>query len=221
MADAIRVVLVDDDPLTRVGLSTVLGADPRIEVVGEAADGAEAIDASARLRPDVVLMDIRMPGKDGITATAELRSAEDGPAVIVLTTYDTDDHILRALRVGANGFLLKDTAPREILDAVRRVAAGELMLSPPVLARLVDRAVHGADQERAARARRARELLARLTERERAVAAAIGEGKSNAEISGELYLSVATIKAEVSRILTRLECTNRVQVAILVYEAGS
>lgn len=221
MADAIRVVLVDDDPLTRVGLSTVLGADGRIQVVGEAADGAEAIEVSARLRPDVVLMDIRMPGMDGIAATAQLRSAEGGPAVIVLTTYDTDDHILRALRVGANGFLLKDTAPREILDAVRRVAAGELMLSPPVLSRLVDRAVHGADQERAARARRARELLARLSERERAVAAAIGEGKSNAEISGELYLSVATIKAEVSRILTRLECTNRVQVAILVYEAGS
>lgn len=221
MVDAIRVVLVDDDPLTRVGLSTVLGADPRIQVVGEAADGGEAIEAAARLRPDLLLMDIRMPGKDGITATAELRSAPDAPAVIVLTTYDTDDHILRALRVGANGFLLKDAAPQEILDAVRRVAAGELMLSPRVVARLVDRAVHGADQERAARARRARELLGRLTERERAVAAAIREGKSNAEISAELYLSVATIKAEVSRILTRLECTNRVQVAILVYEAGS
>lgn len=217
----IRILIVDDEALVRRGFTMILDAEPDLEVVGEAVGGGGAVELALTGAADVVLMDIRMPGMDGIAATAQLRSAEGGPAVIVLTTYDTDDHILRALRVGANGFLLKDTAPREILDAVRRVAAGELMLSPPVLSRLVDRAVHGADQERAARARRARELLARLSERERAVAAAIGEGKSNAEISGELYLSVATIKAEVSRILTRLECTNRVQVAILVYEAGS
>jgi RNA polymerase sigma factor (sigma-70 family) len=220
MADVIRILIVDDDPLVRVGLSMVLGAGPDIEVVAEAADGVEAVETARRLRPDVVLMDIRMSGLDGLAATEELRSTSDGPAVIVLTTFDTDEHILRALRAGANGFLLKDTPPREILDSVRRVAAGESMLSPTVIARLIDHVVRGEDRgERLSRVDRAEAALASLTDREREVAVAVGEGKSNAEISAELYMSVATVKAYVSRILAKLECANRVQVAILVHES--
>jgi DNA-binding NarL/FixJ family response regulator len=220
VADVIRILIVDDDALVRVGLATVLGADRDIEVVGEAADGAAAIEAVHRVRPDVVLMDIRMPGMDGLAATKSLRSADDGPAVIVLTTFDADEHILRALRAGANGFLLKDTPPLEIIESVRRVAAGDSMLSPPVVARLIDHVVRreGAP-ERQDRANHAQQALAGLTEREREVAVAIGQGRSNAEISAELYMSVATVKAYVSRILTKLDCANRVQVAILVHEA--
>ena len=225
MAELIRVLIVDDDPLVRVGLSLVLGAGADIEVVGEAADGAGALDAVRRLRPDVVLMDIRMPGTDGLAATEALRSSDDGPAVIVLTTFDTDEHILRALRGGANGFLLKDTPPTEILTAVRRVAAGESMLSPTVLARLIDRVVRGDDApgagvDRAARASRARIALERLSPREQEVALAVAGGKSNMEIGAELFMSTATVKAYVSRLLAKLDCANRVQVAILVHEAG-
>jgi DNA-binding NarL/FixJ family response regulator len=220
MAELIRVLVVDDDPLVRVGLSTVLGAGADLQVVGEAADGAAALAAVERLRPDVVLMDIRMPGMDGLTATTELCSMADAPAVVVLTTFDTDEHILRALRAGANGFLLKDTPPREILDSVRRVAAGESTLSPPVVARLIDHVVQqDDDNDRDGRVGRAAAALSRLTEREREVAEAVGAGKSNAEISAALYMSVANVKAYVSRILTKLECVNRVQIAILVHEA--
>lgn len=216
MADLIRVLIVDDDPLVRAGLSMVLGAGADLEVVGEAADGAAGIAAAGRLRPDVVLMDIRMPGLDGLAATERLRRTGDGPAVIVLTTFDTDEHILRALRLGAGGFLLKDTPPLEIIDAVRRVAAGESMLSPPVISRLIDHVVR---DERAEPVERARAALGRLTDRERDVAYAIGQGRSNAEISATLFMSVATVKAYVSRILVKLDCTNRVQVAILVHES--
>jgi len=220
MADLIRVLVVDDDALVRVGLSMVLGAGPDIEVVAEAADGAEALDAVRRLRPDVVLMDIRMPRMDGLAATEALRSAGDGPAIIVLTTFDTDEHILRALRLGANGFLLKDTPPRAILDSVRRVAAGESMLSPAVVTRLIDHVVRGEDRGgQQDRVRVARAALDRLNEREREVALAVGAGKSNADIGTELFMSTATVKAYVSRILTKLECANRVQVAIIVHDA--
>jgi DNA-binding NarL/FixJ family response regulator len=219
MADVIRVLVVDDDPLVRVGLTLVLGAGADIEVVGEAADGSAALAAVRTARPDVVLMDIRMPGLDGLAATEALRSAESGeqatPAVIVLTTFDTDEHVLRALRGGASGFLLKDTPPTDILTAVRRVAAGESILSPTVLARLIDRVVR-VDDDRAARARA---RLDRLSPRERDVALAVASGKSNVDIGAELFMSTATVKAYVSRLLTKMECVNRVQVAILVHEA--
>jgi len=217
----IRVLIVDDDPLVRVGLRMVLGAGPDLDVVGEAGDGAAGVVAAGELRPDVVLMDIRMPGLDGLAATERLRSAEPGPgpAILVLTSFDADEHVLRALRAGANGFLLKDTAPTEILDAVRRVAAGESMLSPAVLTRLIDTVVRGAAAPAGGPGSAARALLGRLTGREREVADAVAAGRSNAEIAAQLYMSVATVKATVSRLFTKLECTNRVQIAIVVHES--
>jgi DNA-binding NarL/FixJ family response regulator len=221
VADVIRILIVDDDPLVRVGLGLILGAGADVVVVGEAADGSAALAAVERLRPDVVLMDIRMPVLDGLAATEALRADPDGPAVIVLTTFDTDEHILRALRLGANGFLLKDTPPDEILASIRRVAAGESMLSPTVLTRLIDHVVRGdADGERSGRLTRARESLAGLSQREREVAYAVAAGRSNAEISAELFMSVATVKSYVSRIMSKLDCANRVQIAIVVHEGG-
>lgn len=220
MADVIRVLVVDDNALVRAGLCAVLGAAADIEVVGEAADGADAVTAVRALRPDVVLMDIRMPGLDGLSATAEVRALAQPPAVIVLTTFDTDDRILRALRAGANGFLLKDMPPGQIQDSVRAVAAGESMLSPAVVGRLIDYVVRVEDQdEQQVRVNAARRAIEGLTDREREVARAVAAGKSNAEISGELFMSVATVKTYVSRLMTKLGCANRVQVAILVHEA--
>lgn len=220
MAELIRVLVVDDDAFVRLGLTMILGAGDGIEVVGEAGDGAEAVRLAGELRPDVVLMDIRMNGMDGLTATEQLRSHEDGPAVLVLTAFDTDKHLLRALRCGANGFLLKDTAPHEILESVRRVAAGESMLSPAAISRLIDHVVRHEDRDLVAeQAVEARSALDRLTPREREVAVAISEGLSNADIAATLYMSIATVKANVTRIFNKLERTNRVQVAILVHEA--
>jgi DNA-binding NarL/FixJ family response regulator len=182
-----------------------------------AADGEEAERAVADHAPDVVLMDIRMPKADGLVATERVRSRDGAPHVIVLTTFDADDHVLRALRAGASGFLLKDTPPPEILRAIRLVAAGEAMLSPTVTRRLIE---HVAEDGLAGRRSRARELLDRLTDREREVAVAIGQGKSNAEIAAELYMSVATVKAHVSRLLQKLDLDNRVQIALLAHDAG-
>jgi DNA-binding NarL/FixJ family response regulator len=221
VADVIRVLIADDDPLVRVGLSLVLGADPDLQLVGEAGDGAAAVEAARRLHPDVVLMDIRMPRMDGLAATEELRRDGPKPAIVVLTTFDTDEHLLGALRRGANGFLLKDIEPTEILAAVRRAAAGESILAPSVVPRLIGYAVGstGGD-ERQDRAARAVTVLGRLTEREREVAEAVATGRSNAEIGAELHMSVPTVKAYVSRLLDKLGCANRVQVAILVHESG-
>jgi DNA-binding NarL/FixJ family response regulator len=185
--------------------------------VAEASDGAQVAAAVDAYRPDVVLMDIRMPGVDGLAATEALRRREDAPQVIVLTTFDADDHVLRALRAGASGFLLKDTPPADIVRAVRLVAAGEAMLSPTVTRRLIG---HVADEGVGDRRRRALDQLAQLTDREREVAVAIGQGRSNAEIGRELYMSVATVKAHVSRLLAKLELNNRVQIALLVHDAG-
>jgi len=213
----IRVLVVDDDALVRAGLAMLLAGAEGIAVVGEAADGSDVARAVAEHEPDVVLMDIRMPGMDGLAATELVRGQADAPEVIVLTTFEADDYVLRALRAGASGFLLKDTPPADIVRAVRTVAAGEPMLSPTITSRLIG---HVRDSEGDDRKRHAREQLDRLTEREREVAVALGQGKPNAEISRELYMSVATAKAHVSRVLEKLSLNNRVQIALLAHDAG-
>ena len=213
----IRVLVVDDDALVRAGLAMLLAGAEGIAVVGEAADGSDVAQAVAEHEPDIVLMDIRMPGMDGLAATELVRAQADAPEVLVLTTFEADDYVLRALRAGASGFLLKDTPPADIVRAIRAVAAGEPMLSPTVTRRLIG---HVTESEADERQRRAREQLDRLTEREREVAVAVGLGKSNAEISRELYMSVATVKAHVSRVLEKLELNNRVQIALLAHDAG-
>lgn len=169
--------------------------------------------------PDLVLMDIRMPGVDGLAATEALRARPGAPEVLVLTTFHTDAHVLRALRAGAAGFLLKDTPPQEIVTAIRTVAAGDPVLSPAVTRRLIDRVAGGSGQDHRAAAARAR--LDLLAEREREVALAVGRGLSNAEIGRELHLALPTVKTHVSRILTRLDLNNRVQIALLVHDAGT
>jgi DNA-binding NarL/FixJ family response regulator len=192
------------------------GADS-VEVVGEADDGRAVLPAVDRHRPDVVLMDIRMPELDGIAATRLLRAQPDPPAVVVLTTFDADEYVLRALRAGAAGFLLKDTPPAEIVRAIELVHAGDSMLSPAVTRKLI--ALVAGDDAGAARAERARERLAALTAREREVALAVGAGRANAEIAAELHMSVATVKAHVSRLLAKLEAENRIQIALMVQDA--
>ena len=213
----IRVLVVDDDALVRAGLSMLLAGVEDLEIVGEAADGSEVAAAVTEHRPDIVLMDVRMPQMDGLAATEQLRVQPDAPEVIVLTTFEADDYVLRALRAGAGGFLLKDTPPAEIVRAIRTVAAGEPMLSPAITRRLID---HVTDAGTVDRRRHAREQLGRLTERECEVAVAIGLGKSNAEIGRELFMSLATVKAHVSHVLEKLELNNRVQIALLAHDAG-
>ncbi|GAB3136020.1 response regulator transcription factor [Microbispora hainanensis] len=213
----IGVLIADDDPLVRAGLEMMLGGAPDIRVLAQAGDGAEVLPLAGRHRPDVVLMDIRMPVMDGLAATEALRARDGAPEVIVLTTFDADEHVLRALRAGAAGFLLKDTPPREIVDAIRRVAAGHPVLSPAVTRRLIARvAEDGRDRRRA----RARERLALLNDREREVAVAVGQGRPNAEIGALLHLSVPTVKTHVSSVLAKLGLNNRVQIALLVHDAG-
>jgi DNA-binding NarL/FixJ family response regulator len=213
----VRVLVVDDDALVRSGLAMILGGAPDIEVVGQAVDGHDGVLAAREHRPDVVLMDIRMPRMDGLEATEQLGSWERPPKVIVLTTFDADDYVVRALGAGASGFLLKDTPPASIIEAIRRVADGDPMLSPSVTARLIDRLTAGATSDRA---RPARARLARLTDRERDVALAVGGGLTNAEIAARLHLSVPTVKAHIGRLFAKLEVDNRVQIAICVHDAG-
>ncbi len=217
----VRVLVVDDDPLVRAALTMVLGGAAGVLVVGEAADGDEVPAAVARTAPDVVLMDIRMPRTDGLAATEGLRARAGGPEVVVLTTFDADAEVLRAMQAGASGFLLKDTPPAAIVEAVHRVAAGEPMLSPTVTRQLMAHAARaGGSAAGEDRGAAARGLLSRLSDREREVALAVGQGLSNAQIGSRLYMSVATVKAHVSRLLVKLEAGNRVQVALLVHDAG-
>jgi len=218
----IRVLLVDDDPLVRAGLRLMLRSAPDIDVIGEAADGAAAITATAELVPDVVLMDIRMPGTDGVTATAAITAAAarptrapaaPGPRVVALTTFDADDLVRQAITAGAVGYLVKDTPPAEIINAVRAVAAGQGVLSPAVTGPLLEQ-MRGAAAARPAGP--SPPGLDVLTERERAVALAVTDGATNAEIARQLYVSAATVKATISRILAKLELDNRVQLAVVV-----
>jgi DNA-binding NarL/FixJ family response regulator len=211
----IRLLIVDDDPLVRSALRFMLGGQADLEVVGEAGDGRAGIDLAGQLQPDVVLMDIRMPRLNGLDATRSLLATEDPPRVIVLTTFDADEYVAEALAAGADGFLLKDTPPPQVVEAIRKVADGEPMLSPTVTRSLI-RQVAGAIRAPA----HATARLAELTVRERDVALAVGRGLSNAEIAAELYLSVPTVKAHVSRLFDKLGVTNRVQIALCVHDAG-
>ena len=209
------MLLVDDDALVRSGLRMMLAGAPQIEVVGEADDGRGVLGAVDKHRPDVVMMDIRMPQLDGIEATRLLRAQPAPPEVIVLTTFDADELVLRALRAGAAGFLLKDTPPPEIVRAIEHVHAGEGTLSPTITRRLISLVADDGGRREAARVK-----LASLSAREREVADLVGQGCSNADIAAKLHMSVATVKAHVSRLLVKLEVENRVQVALLVQDAS-
>lgn len=217
MTRVVRVLIVDDDALVRSGLRLMLGGATSVEVVGEAEDGSEVLGAIDRHRPDVILLDLRMPKLDGLGALGLLRGQPQPPAVIVLTTFDTDDHVLQALRGGAAGFLVKDTPPAEIVRAIELVAAGESMLSPTVTRRLIAHLADGGQDDQRHRAAAAQ--LRCLSARDREIALAIGEGKANAVIAAELHLSVATIKSHVSAMLSNLALDNRVQLALLVQDA--
>ncbi len=223
MAEAVsapvRVLIVDDDALVRAALKMMLSGSAEVEVAGEAEDGSQVVEAVRRLRPDVVLMDIRMPRVDGLAATELLAKESAPPQVIVLTTFDADEYVLRALRAGAGGFLLKDTPPADLVRAIGTVAAGDAMLSPAVTRRLIDHVGAPAVADHSERREAARARLGLLSTREREVAVAVGRGGSNAEIAEELFMSIATVKAHVSKVMTKLDVTNRVQIAILAHDA--
>ncbi|MGI5291362.1 response regulator [Nonomuraea polychroma] len=213
----IRTLLVDDESLIRAGLRFILESAPDVEIVGEAEDGDQAVDAVRRLRPDVVLMDIRMPRSDGLAATEAIRELARPPAVVILTTFDTDEHVFTALEAGACGFLLKDTSPHDLIAAVRVAHGGDSMLSPRVTRRLIHRVTTHVP------IRRRRDALAgleTLTVREREVLTEVGLGRSNAEIAASLNMSQATVKSHISHLFAKLAVTNRVQVAIAAYRAG-
>ena len=213
---AVKVLVVDDDALVRTGLRMVLSSDPELDLVAEAADGAEAVARSRSLRPDVVLMDLQMPVLDGVQATRQIATLEEAPAVLILTTFHLDSYVLDALDAGARGYLLKDTAPRELTRAIHIVASGESVFSAPITERLVQQLGRGTDDQLALRAG---QRLAVLTERERAVAEAVADGLSNAAIAADLFLGEATVKTQVSRILTKTGSANRVQIALLIYQS--
>jgi DNA-binding NarL/FixJ family response regulator len=213
----ISVLLVDDEALVRVGLRMILETADDLTVVGDADDGRAAIDAVDRYRPDVVLMDIRMPRLDGLAATAAIRARPQPPSVVVLTTFDTDDDVFRALDAGAIGFLLKDTPPAELLRAIRLAAAGDAMLSPSVTRQVIHRFTA---EDRTQRRREALDRLDPLTDRERQVLVEIGRGHANAEIATNLYMGEATVKTHVSHLFDKLGVTNRVQLAIAAFRAG-
>ena len=210
----IRVLLVDDQELMRMGFRMVLGAQPDIDVVGEAADGLDAVQLSDQLRPDVVLMDVRMPVLDGVEATKRITEAGTSK-VLVMTTFDMDEYALSALRNGASGFLLKDTPPGDLVSALRAVASGDAVVSPSVTKRLLSRFLGEGGGEL-----RDPAVLDVLTEREREVLVLIAKGLSNTEIARKLFLSEATVKTHVGRILAKLEIRDRVQAVVLAYETG-
>ena len=217
MTDTIRVLLVDDQVLLRVGFRMVLDAESDMEVVGEAANGAEAVHQAALLRPDVVLMDVRMPEMDGIQATERIVAARETSRVLILTTFDLDEYAFGALRAGASGFLLKDARPAELLAAIRAVATGDAMVSPRVTRRMLELFVSRLPRETPAEPDT---RLASLTEREREVFAAIGRGLSNPEIAALFVVSESTVKTHVGRVLGKLDLRDRVQAVILAYEVG-
>jgi len=218
MVEPVRVLVVDDQALVRTGFAVILGAEPDITVVGEAGDGAQAVDAAVALGPDVVLMDVRMPGVDGITATAAI-CARTSARVLMLTTYDLDEHVYDALRAGASGFLLKTMRGRDLVDAVRVVAAGEALLAPTVTRRLIADVV-GRSRPAPAVTPAAAARLAGLSRRETDTLRALARGLSNAEIAAELYVTEHTVKTHVSNLLAKLGLRDRVQAVVLAYESG-
>jgi DNA-binding NarL/FixJ family response regulator len=211
----VRVVVVDDEPMVCAHLRTILGSAGDIEVVDQAHDGAAGVEAVVRNRPDVVLMDLRMPGVDGLTAIERIGQLASPPVVVVLTTFDADQYVLRALRAGAAGFLVKSTPPEDLIGLVRVAAEGHTVLSPAAAKRLI-----AASSDTQQSRDRARQLAGTLTERETEVLAGLGEGLSNAQIAARLYLSEATIKGYVSRMLDKLGCANRTQAGLLAHDAG-
>jgi DNA-binding NarL/FixJ family response regulator len=210
---SIRVLLADDQELVRAGFRMILETQPDIEVVGDAGDGVEAVAATRRLRPDVVLMDIRMPNLDGLQATSRVMAAGSGARVLILTTFDLDEYVYEALRAGASGFLLKNAPPEQLISAVRVVAAGDALLSPSITRRVIEEFAQlprpgGTD------------ALAGLTDREREVLKLVARGLSNAEIAAELVVSDATVKTHVGHLLAKLQLRDRVQAVVLAYESG-
>jgi DNA-binding NarL/FixJ family response regulator len=212
----VRVVLADDQQLIRTALRMVIADIEDVEVVGEAADGEEAVTRTEELRPDVVVMDIRMPGVDGIEATRRITAGPGESRIVVLTTFDDDDHVYGALRAGASGFLVKDMALDDIIGAIRVVAAGDALIAPSVTRRLIQDFTSARSSEPA----RPRRDLTAITDREREVLTLVGTGLSNAEIAERLFISVATAKTYLTRLLSKLDARDRVQLVIIAYEAG-
>jgi DNA-binding NarL/FixJ family response regulator len=210
-------MIVDDQPLIRAGLRMVLEVDPELEIVGEAADGLEAVEVARRLQPDVVLMDVRMPKLDGLEATRRLLEGDDPPRVLVLTTSDLDEYVYEALRAGASGFMLKDTPPDQLVSAIRVVATGDSLLSPTITKRVIEEYIR---RPPSSLATPPSPRLAELTARELEVLGFLARGMSNAEIAGELFVTETTVKSHVARILMKLDLRDRVQAVVFAYESG-
>ncbi|WP_341258148.1 response regulator transcription factor [Gordonia malaquae] len=215
MTEPIRVLVVDDEQLVRAGFRLLIDATPDLAAVGEAGDGGEAVRAARRLRPDVVVMDIRMPGIDGLEATRLITVDVDAPRILIVTTFDEDDHVFAALRGGASGFLLKDTPPEELVDAIRTVARGDALLAPTITRRLITEFVRTPLS-----ATRRSTVPDTLTDRELEVFALVAAGLSNGEIADRLYLGITTVKTHVGRLLTKLDARDRVHLVIRAYETG-
>lgn len=210
----IELVIADDQQLVRSGFGMIIGAEPDMSVTGEATDGAEAVRMVKSLQPDIVLMDVQMPGTDGLEATAEITAMDDGPRVIILTTFERDDYVFTALRNGASGFLLKNAPPDTLIEAIRTVASGDALLAPSVTRRLVE------EFARRPSAPTSSDAADRLTDREREVLVSLARGLTNAEIAEELFVGEATVKTHVSNVLTKLGLRDRVQAVVFAYENG-